>query len=64
MLKYTREGGAKEIPVEQRKIEIDILDVLPETASVKISSVKFTDYVHLIKWNNEWLIINAVWENK
>lgn len=64
MLKYTREGGAKEIPIEQRNIEISILDALSKTASVKISSVKFTDYLHLIKWNNEWVIINVVWENK
>jgi len=64
MLKYTKAGGSKDTLIEQRNIEIKILDILKNTASVKIVSVKFTDYVHMIKWKGEWVIINVVWENK
>jgi len=64
MLQYTREGGAQDVPEDQRGIKVTILDALHQTAAVKVESVNFTDYLHLIKWQGDWVIINVVWENK
>ena len=64
MLAYTQAGGAQDVPEDQRHIKVTILDVLNRAASVKIESVKFTDYLHLIQWQGEWVVINVVWENK
>ena len=42
--------------------EIKILDIEDNIASVKIKG-RFIDYLHLAKFNNEWVIINVLWEN-
>jgi hypothetical protein len=52
------------IPVEQRKIEVDIFDVYKNTASVKIDSMMFVDYAHIAKINGEWRVINVLWAPK
>lgn len=64
MLEYTGAGGGSDTRAEDRDIEVTILDVLEDTASVKITSVSFTDYLHLVRWNGDWVVINVVWENK
>ncbi|GAB4179722.1 MAG: hypothetical protein Kow00108_15800 [Calditrichia bacterium] len=63
LVEYTRKGGGKKIPPEKRNISVEILDMMEQSATVKITSLLFTDYVHLIKWNGEWKIINVLWEN-
>ena len=64
MVNFTEKGGGKDIPADKRQIKVTILDVLEDTASVRIDSVKFTDYLHIVKWEGRWVILNVVWENK
>ncbi len=44
------------------KYEMKILDIDGNIASVKTKG-RFIDYLHLAKFNNEWVIINVLWEN-
>lgn len=64
MVNFTKRGGGKETPKDQRGIKVTILDTLENTASVRIDSVKFIDYLHIVKWQGKWVILNVVWENK
>lgn len=60
----TREGYGTRTPESERQKEITILDVFKGAASVKIVAAQWIDYLHLVKWEGEWKIINVLWELK
>ena len=60
----TRAGGGTYIPKEKRQEDVTILDVFENAASVKVVAAGWIDYMHMVKWNGRWLIINVLWENK
>jgi hypothetical protein len=64
MLEYTRAGGGKDKATEEASYEVTILDVYGGMASVKAVSPDYVDYIHLVKWNNEWKILNVLWEQR
>ncbi len=61
MMEYTKAGLGKN-PEKKQKIEVAILDIFKNTASVKTISPDFVDYLHLAKYNGEWKIVNVLWE--
>jgi hypothetical protein len=48
-------------PKNPRK-EVRLLDVSPLTASVKLTADEWIDYMHIVKVNGEWKIINVLWQ--
>jgi hypothetical protein len=44
------------------KKEVKLLDVSALTASVKLIADTWIDYMHLVKVNGEWKIINVLWQ--
>jgi hypothetical protein len=62
MLEYTRAGGGGNPPAEERGIEVRILDIFKNMATVRTEARDFIDYLHLAKWNGEWKIMNVLWE--
>ncbi|WP_431242249.1 nuclear transport factor 2 family protein [Flavobacterium sp. P21] len=48
-------------PKNPRK-EIKLLDVSAKTASVKLLADAWIDYMHIVKENGEWKIINVLWQ--
>ena len=48
-------------PKNPRK-EIKLLDVSAKTASVKLLADAWIDYMHIVKTNGEWKIINVLWQ--
>ena len=61
MVEYTKAGFGK-LPAEERGIKVEILDVYNEIATAKAVSAKFIDYIHLVKYNGQWKILNVIWE--
>ncbi|OHD17083.1 MAG: hypothetical protein A2086_06200 [Spirochaetes bacterium GWD1_27_9] len=61
MINYTNAGGGKRIPKNSYKIEVKILDINNNIASVMTKS-QYIDYLHLAKFNNKWVIINVLWD--
>ena len=43
------------------KAEIKILDLQGKTASVKLTTDTWYDYIHLAKMDGQWKIINILW---
>jgi len=43
--------------------EIVVLDVLDQTASVKLTAVWGIDYMHLAKYDGKWMIVNILWQS-
>ena len=48
---------------EGPKLKVEILSIYEDIASVRLDSPWFVDYIHLVKWNGEWLILNVLWES-
>ncbi len=42
--------------------KLTILEIGKNIATVKCESIDFIDYLHLARINNEWKILNAIWE--
>jgi hypothetical protein len=62
MIDATRDGRGRIDAPEKGRKEITILDRTETMASVKIVSEKFIDYVHLAKSQNDWVIVNVLWD--
>lgn len=63
LVQGTRAGGGSDIPTAQRRHDVQILDMYGNAASVRVSAASWVDYMHLVRWNGEWKIINVLWEN-
>ncbi|QIL41941.1 nuclear transport factor 2 family protein [Pedobacter sp. HDW13] len=48
-------------PVNPKK-DLKFLDVSDRTASVKLLADEWIDYMHLVKLNDSWKIINVLWQ--
>lgn len=44
--------------------EVTILDVFGDAATVKIDADNWVDYLHLVKVNGAWKILNVLWETR
>lgn len=58
---YNRNGD--KFPSSPRK-EVLFLDVSERTASVKLIADEWIDYMHIVKINGNWKIINVLWQYK
>ena len=56
---YNKKGD--KFPAQPVK-EVKILDIFQRTASVKLIANDWIDYMHLIKLNGKWEIVNVVWQ--
>jgi hypothetical protein len=54
--------GEVAAPLAGRRREVVILDLFGNAASVKVEADRWVDYLHLVKWNGEWKILNVLWE--
>jgi hypothetical protein len=54
--------GATPRPLGNRRRDVTILDVFGNAATVKVDADDWVDYLHLVKWNGEWRILNVLWE--
>ncbi|MEB3346186.1 nuclear transport factor 2 family protein [Aquimarina gracilis] len=56
---YNRNGDR--FPKKPKK-EVILLDVSDRTASVKLIADEWIDYMHIIKINDAWKIVNVLWQ--
>lgn len=64
LVESTRMGNGKKYPKDKRNIKITILHMYRGIASVKITCLLMTEYLHLVKYNGEWAVINVLFELK
>jgi hypothetical protein len=57
-------GDGKNTPKYRQLKKITVLDIYGNMASVKFETASWVDYMHLAKFNDEWVIINILWERK
>lgn len=56
---YNQDGD--KFPENPRK-EVIILDIYDKTASVKLIADDWIDYMHILKLNGTWQIVNVLWQ--
>jgi hypothetical protein len=54
-------GGPKDLG---REVDRTILDVVDGIATAKVVSEPFVDMLHLARFGDRWLIVNALWEER
>ena len=58
---YNKKGDM--FPSSPKK-EVILLDVSERTASVKLIADEWIDYMHIVKLNGSWKIVNVLWQFK
>jgi hypothetical protein len=58
----TGRGGGRSTPAADRGIAVQILDVDENAASVRVDAHDRIDYIHLLRVDGRWLIINGLRE--
>lgn len=58
----TRAGYGTQVPESVRRMDVTILDIYGNAASVKIVAHDWVDYLHVMKFDDRWMIINVLWE--
>jgi len=56
----SRSGWGTRTPLDQQRKEIEILDLIGDVASVKVTARDWVDYLHLAKLNGRWVIVNIL----
>ena len=56
---YKEQGGAP----EDAPKKIEILDMLDQTASAKLTASWGVDYFHLAKYEGKWKIVHVLWQS-
>lgn len=65
---YTRSSLLDVVPQyggsngDHRVLEIEWLDIRQNIASAKVISNNFLDYIHLCRVNDQWQIVNVLWD--
>lgn len=62
LIRGTRAGGGTSTPADRRRTEVRVLDVFQSAASARIDAGGWIDYLHLVKWQGRWVILNVLWE--
>jgi len=57
--RYNKNGDR--FPANPKKV-VKLLDISDRTASVKLTADEWIDYMHLVKVNGQWKIINVLWQ--
>lgn len=52
-----------QVNAETAPREVVILDLLDQTASIKLVASWGIDYMHLAKYDGRWMIVNVLWQS-
>ncbi|HEU4647856.1 MAG TPA: nuclear transport factor 2 family protein [Gemmatimonadales bacterium] len=62
LVRATQAGYGGDVPAAARQVDVTILDIYGDVASVRLRSTKLIDYMHLARWDGRWKIINVLWD--
>jgi pimeloyl-ACP methyl ester carboxylesterase len=62
LIAMTGRGGGRTTSAEAQRMDVTILDVFGNAASVRVDADAWIDYMQLARYNGEWKIVNVLWE--
>ena len=60
MIAFTKNGGGKRVPKDTYSIDVNILGINNDIATV-VAKSQYIDYLHLAKIDGKWMIVNVLW---
>jgi len=60
----TKDGGGSNIFDEKKTWTITILDSYEEIATVKVAAGEYMEYIHLVRQDSQWQVLNVLWTDK
>lgn len=64
LVQVIRTGSGKNTPKDEQIKNVTILDMMTNSATVKLEMRDWVDYMHIAKMNGRWVIVNVLWEMK
>ncbi len=64
MISYTKGGYGKDLWQDNSSIEVVVMDLYKNIASVKVIAPHYWEYLHLVKIDEKWVIVNTLYENR
>lgn len=64
LVQIIRTGSGKNTAKAEQQKDVTILDMMSNSATVKLEMRDWVDYMHIGKMNGKWVIINVLWETK
>ena len=62
MVEWTAQGHGKSFdPGDQGRIDVEVVDMYGNIASVVVRSSVYREYLHLVRTDDGWRIANALW---
>jgi len=61
MVEHTRRGQGRTADPERRRYEVRAVEVYDDIASACVYAVPYVDYLHLVRTDDGWRIMNALW---
>jgi CubicO group peptidase (beta-lactamase class C family) len=62
LVRGTGRGGGKDTPESERRRDVMILDIYGNAASARTTMSGWIDYMHLVRADGRWQIVNVLWE--
>ncbi|WP_299363611.1 nuclear transport factor 2 family protein [Winogradskyella sp.] len=62
LVTLTRQGGGTDVPKEEQRKNIKILEIYQNMASARVLAYDAMEFLHLAKWEGEWKIMNILFE--
>lgn len=60
----TKAGYGTRTPAAEQQKDVTILDIFRNAAVVKVVARDWVDYLQIARWEDEWKIVNVLWELK
>lgn len=54
-------AGRGKLPADQQQLQFELLDQFENIAFARIFTAHFNDYLHLVKKDGKWMIVNVLW---
>ena len=62
LVQQVRAGGGTGTPEVEQRMDVTILDIFQGVASVRVDAHGWIDYMHLARFDENWVIVNVLWE--
>lgn len=58
----TARGGGSDVPEDERRTEVRILDLFRGAAMVRVDAHDWVDFLQMVRTDDGWKILNVLWE--
>jgi hypothetical protein len=62
MIEATANGVGRSRDRGERRIDVDVIEVYQDIATVVVHSNVYREYLHLARTDGDWKIVNALWD--